>query len=124
MWIFHPDCGFISAVMKPEGQVTVRARRKADLVRFHEIAKLGKTAKGKQAGTWGPIIRTERNDYRWRMILTPKEWIDACKALADRVTYNNVKGRVQATGDRDLHDAMAYVWTIMRRLQDTEDKEE
>ena len=102
MWIFMSDA-FVSIVADRDnlGNLMVRARRRADLVRA-----FGKRAK---------IRRTPNGDYRFRTSLPAGTVANVIYDVICGIGYENFKDSVRAT---DRHDAYLQVWREMRKLQE------
>jgi len=107
MWVITTQ-GFYSIVRKPDdqpGQVTVRTRRRADLVRFREAVPLA-TEIETQTGT----------DYQYRC---HADQVDVASWLAGQVMeidYSNFKSAVNDALGRRYELILHRVWTELHRL--------
>ncbi|GIW79151.1 MAG: hypothetical protein KatS3mg105_0958 [Gemmatales bacterium] len=121
MWIFTKH-GFFSAVCARQGsgehgepvdpnRIMVRAR-----VRDH-LAAL-KNRFPKQLGTC-EIHEYHYTDYAFRIFVDKSVWSQVLAELAEETDYDNFKNAVsrQGTAGVDYENALAHVWSLMRRLQ-------
>ena len=116
MWLFTPH-GFYSAVSALDGgkvdptRVCVRAR-----VRRHLLAlcRAYPTAFGPK-----DVARSDTSDYRYRVVLPRRVWVDIVTDLAADVDYPNFKSAAKAAhpADHGYHDALLRVWCVMAGLQ-------
>ena len=110
MWMMT-DKGFFSVVRTEDGKLQARARERAHLAALQAahpaLAKL-------------PLLRTDRADYRWRMVAPAEALVAAMAKEVEAINYGNFKDHCEkvAPGNRTLYvDALHAVWSIMRRLQ-------
>jgi hypothetical protein len=110
MWIFTID-GLISATRSREepDKIQVRARSRQTIEAVAGLLSEKPT-----------IIETGHSDYRYRLIITPADWVDLSGRLADEVTYENFKSEV---ADRFGHDdtytrVLHKVWSAGMALDD------
>jgi len=99
MWVFTKH-GFISIVTtKKKKKFAIRARNKDHLVALLPDVK---------------IIETTDSDYRFRCILTAKEFSTFWEELQKTITYQNFKNEVT---NHLYHTALIDVWVVMAEYQ-------
>jgi len=94
MWLCT-KLGFFSIVQKTPAEVHIRARAKKDLENLRRHC----TCRVDAASAW-KIHRTEPADYRFRIVVGPRELPAIMSALAASLDYSNFKGVVAATPDQ------------------------
>jgi hypothetical protein len=122
MWIFTRH-GFISCTCaqkrdakgKPMPGVTdtelfmVRARLRQHLERIQDAGFIPHDA---------PIIETEHNDYRFRVLLAKADFVEMTMMLAADVDYPNFKSEVmRKEGATEYERALHKVWSSMYAVQ-------
>ncbi len=118
MWLCT-KLGFFSIVQKTPTEVHVRARAKQDLenLKRHCIGRVGSA--GDCAATW-TIHRSERADYRWRIVISPRHLADLLAALAAALDYSNFKGMIASTPDQ--RDKLAIYSAFHHDLEDWQNR--
>ena len=99
MWVCS-KYGFYSIVQSGK-DIQVRGREEVDLKNLVRACQLNKK-----------IIETEQADYRFRVIVTPRELEDIMLTLADSVDYPNFKSMIDTRPDqknKPYHD----VWGVL-----------
>lgn len=111
MWIMS-TYGFFSVIRKTKNEYQVRARERYDLVMLiRAVRKDGKYFRPN-------IIRTEKADYLYRIVLTPGEYNRVFRALHRSIDYSNFKSAVHATeGQSHKYSFYHRIWEIMMELQ-------
>lgn len=111
MWIMT-KLGFFSIVEKPEdrksGNLTVRARVRADLENLHKQFLPGLGAIQEDAGT----------DYRYRAKAKKADVAAALAGLTDSVDYANFKNEVAKKQGKARAGVYGKVWSALYPLQD------
>ncbi len=129
MWFFTKH-GFYSVVRKIETQCSVtQALERAGTPRahcYHIRARLKKhlEALKQLADIRAPITRTESNDYRYRMVVSPWTWARVGPILVScaEIDYSNFKSEV-ARRARDAYEtALHRVWSIMFGVQEAAER--
>jgi len=106
MWIFT-ETGFVSAVKNTEheGKYSVRARDEESLAGLIE-------------STGAELIVTSHTDYKYRVIISPEQFVSWMTEQASRIDYPNFKSRVSQTRGYEYLDALHDVWLAMLKTQD------
>ena len=121
MWLFLPHLGFFSVVLARQGKgdpgaaldpnrVMIRARIRKHLAtlkrRFPAIADV-------------PILESRNADYRYRILLDKKVWVDLMPGLAEDIQYPNFKAAAAEAQGRDdpYVNALTRVWSAMHAIQ-------
>jgi hypothetical protein len=107
MWIFSVY-GFYSVSWdKGRGRFAIRARTRAHLV-----------ALAKRFNLREPIAETERNDYRFRIMLKRERWLGVAAELMAEQTWSNFKTEAERMNGKGPYvTALHDVWHTMGRLQ-------
>lgn len=102
MWIFLND-SFVSVVAhkRNEQLLLVRARIKGDLETL-----LGENTK---------VFSTPDNDYRFRAIVSKKQFAQVMKSRIENIDYKNFKDSVESD---QRHNVYLGVWTVMYKFQE------
>ncbi len=105
MWIFT-ETGFVSAVKKPEheGQYSVRARDEQSLA-------------GLISATGAELIVSSNTDYKYRVIVSPEQFISWLTDQAQSIDYSNFKSRVAKTRGYEYTESLHDVWFAMLETQ-------
>ncbi len=110
MWLFTVH-GLISVTRSPmePDKIQVRARSRQTIEAVSGLLSEMPT-----------IIETGHSDYRYRLIITPADWVALASALAAQVDYDNFK---DAVADKFGHDApytktLHRVWSAGMALDD------
>ena len=105
MWIFT-ETGFVSAVKKPDddGKYAIRARDEESLA-------------GLIAATGAELITTTNSDYKYRVIIEPKQFVEWVVEQALNIEYSNFKNRVAQTRGYKYTEALHDVWFAMLETQ-------
>lgn len=112
MWLFTQQ-GFFSLTRSKDNpkKMQLRARSEEDLQNIQTLMGW-KTRRH-------AIIETPAADYRYRIIMTPKDALAVTSALTTEIDYDNYKGRVEAIpSQRDKMPALHRVWGEMRTWGD------
>lgn len=122
MWIFT-KYGFYSVACanKPDGSpdtetVMVRARR---IVHLRSLQKRFDSLAGGEILTW------PNRDYRYRLIVPKASWVVIIGELAQEQEWSNFKNeaaKYQGTSGKEYVRALHGVWSVMNRLQESEDR--
>ena len=111
MWIMT-KLGFFSIVEKPEdrktGNLTVRARVRADLENLHKQFLPG----------LGPIQEDAGTDYRYRAKAKKADVAAALACLTESVDYANFKDEVAKRQGKGRAGVYGKVWSALYQLQD------
>lgn len=109
MWICS-KLGFFSVVQKAPDEFHVRARCRKDLVNLQmaiadasgpDPARQSSMAAQAFAGDKYPkIVRTNKADYRFRIVVTQSQWMAVAYELFQSVDYANFKGVIGLTRDQ------------------------
>jgi hypothetical protein len=115
MWIIT-TIGFFSVVQKPwddaDDTLTVRARVRADLEGFIEVAN-----EGFHQTRVTDIVEDPKADYRFRIRL-PRTVVDATLVrLAERIDYDNFKDAVSTRQGHERAATYSRVWSDLLQLQ-------
>lgn len=106
MWIATKH-GFYSIVQKAPTKFHIRARVRQDLENLR-----------KQAGIDWDILEWPLADYRYRVIVDQKGFVEVMGALALSLDYPNFKSQIAATPDqRAKLDAFHQIWALLSDLQ-------
>lgn len=68
----------------------------------------------------GPILSSPMNDYKYRVIISKENWVQALTDLAEEQTWANFKDETahyQGKQGRGYLSALHDVWAVMLRLQ-------
>ena len=105
MWIFT-ETGFVSAVKKPDddGKYAIRARDEESLA-------------GLIAATGAELITTTNSDYKYRVIIEPKQFVEWVVDQASNIEYSNFKNQVAKTRGYKYTEALHDVWHAMLKTQ-------
>lgn len=110
MWLFTVH-GLLSATRSPlePDKVQVRARSRQTIEKVASFVP-----------STPSIIETGHSDYRYRMIVSPAEWVELAGRLADEVTYQNFKDEVAGRfGHDDAYTRVLHkVWSAGMSLDD------
>lgn len=102
MWIFSQD-GFVSAVEKKSGIISLRARDRESLTRMGFKGKRIKTGEG--------------TDYPFRVETTKAELkVLVCKQI-DEIDYPNFKSRLKVSRGQRFESAAHRVWSAMLSVE-------
>ena len=121
MWIFT-RYGFYSVVQArkiEQGFVTdepdpdnlmVRARVRQHLVNLQMGAPVLESCS---------ILESSNNDYRYRMVIPKKTWLEIAQGLTEDIDYTNFKSICEQEGlvDGSYCDALHHIWAIHHQLQ-------
>jgi hypothetical protein len=106
MWLATQH-GFYSIVQKEQGIYYVRARVRQDLENLLRVSGLES-----EVHAWPTA------DYRYRIIIGPKDFLTVMTCLSAAVDYPNFKSCVAQQADqRRKLDAYHEIWGIMMELQ-------
>ena len=94
MWLCT-KLGFFSIVAKTRTEVHIRARCEQDLVNL----RLYCTGRVPLASSW-KIHRTQPADYRWRIVVGPRQLPAIMETLAASLDYSNFKSEIAAKPDQ------------------------
>jgi hypothetical protein len=110
MWILF-DGGFVSIVEHREwpGRLCVRARVRADLVKFCKVAKV--------VNGDARIQETPEADYRFRVVLAKNVVARAMVKLVEFIDYSNFKTRVAESQGVARAHLYHDVWATLEELQ-------
>jgi hypothetical protein len=122
MWLFT-RYGFysVASAQKPDGAIDpakmmVRARRAAHLknlkARFPILSR-------------EEIVALPGRDYRWRLFVSKEQWVVIVAEMTEEQEWSNFKNeaaRYQRGDGSDYVLALHAVWSVMNRLQETEDR--
>ena len=122
MWIFT-KYGFysIACANKPDGSLDTETV----MVRARRIAHLRTLQKRFAALAHGEILTWPNRDYRYRLILPKASWVAIIGELAQEQEWSNFKNeaaKYQGTSGKDYVRALHDVWSVMNRVQESEDR--
>jgi len=106
MWVFTPD-GFYSVVAH-------RSQRRRLIVRCRveeDMDALRQHIPGLE------VFEDEHADYRWRAIVTKREWKRALARMGEAIDYDNFKNEVTRRQGDLRHDVYMRVWSAVLTLQ-------
>jgi len=105
MWIFT-ETGFVSAVKKPEheGKYSVRARDEESL-------------DGLIFATGAELIVSSNTDYKYRVIVTPEQFVSWLTDQAKSIDYSNFKSQVAKTRGHEYTESLHDVWFALLETQ-------
>lgn len=109
MWLCTQH-GFFSAVRKGD-EIHLRARVRYDLQELIALVWPA-TGKGRKILVW------QDADYRYRIIITPAEFVDVAMKLAEHVDYSNFKSRIhESETQAPKLSAYGRLWSNLMDLQ-------
>jgi hypothetical protein len=122
MWIFT-RYGFYSVACanKPDGSLDTQTV----MVRARRIAHLRSLQRRFSALKAGEILTRPDRDYRYRLIVPKTSWVAIIGELAQEQEWSNFKNeaaKYQGTQGRDYLRVLHEVWSVMNRLQESEDR--
>ena len=95
------------------------------MVRARCIAHLRSLQKRFHALAAGEILERPDRDYRYRLIIPKASWTEIVSELAQEQEWSNFKdeaAKYQGPSGRGYVRALHYVWAVMNRLQQDEDR--
>lgn len=111
MWLIT-NFGFFSVVEKPgdrkDGQLTVRARVRADL----------ETLRDRYLPELGAIQADAGTDYKYRARVSRNALAHATARIVADIDYGNFKGSVQQHQGTERYHVYGQVWSALNTLQD------
>jgi hypothetical protein len=121
MWIFT-KYGFYSVACanKPDGSLD----NETVMVRARRIAHLRSLQKRFDALADGEILTWPNRDYRYRLIVPKASWVAIVGELVKEQEWSNFKNeaaKYQGASGKDYVRALHDVWSVMNRLQESED---
>lgn len=122
MWIFT-KYGFYSVACanKPDGSLDAETI----MVRARRIAHLQALQKRFAALADREILAWPNRDYRYRLIVPMASWLAIIGELAQEQRWSNFKNeaeKYQGRSGKDYVRALHEVWSVMNRLQESEDR--
>lgn len=114
MWIYT-TIGFYSvtySTVEPE-KLQVRARDRGDLERLREVV-------GEVEGraVLSEIIETPRADYRYRVLVEPRDFPAVLARLSELIDYSNFKNAVAAKQGQERARIYSDVWSATYQIQE------
>jgi hypothetical protein len=112
MWLFTKT-RFYSIIIDNQraGRMLIRSRCKADAANLYRDHH-------KELASMEPPTSDESRDYRWRISISPGDWLKLATRLADQIDYSNFKSEVHKRADQANKTAPYHeVWATMARLQ-------
>lgn len=107
MWLFT-RAGFFSVVDKKrsgrgKGEVTIRARVKADFDRLKEL----------YFPEMPDVQQTANTDYPYRIVVGKTQWAKVASLMSEDVTYDNFKSMVGKEQGYDRAHLYGEIWSVM-----------
>tara|TARA_R110000796_G_C14571530_1_gene435768 strand:- start:10059 stop:10826 length:768 start_codon:yes stop_codon:yes gene_type:complete len=111
MWIHSATAGFISITQSTyeEGKLQLRARDERTLQRLIEDYRLRDQA--------AEIVELPKADYRWRILLTPRQAAAIISAEVLAIDYSNFKNTAHRPENDHLQPDLMATWSAGMRHQ-------